>query len=413
MKVHLITIGDEILIGQIIDTNSAYIAKKLNEIGLEVEEILSIPDDEDFIKQTLNYSLSKVDIVITTGGLGPTKDDVTKRAISEFLGSELVYDTGVLDYLEVRFREKLKRPMNQLNRDQALIPAVSKAIHNPLGTAPGILTETNGKLMFNLPGVPFEMKNLIKTEVIPILQNRFKLPFVWHKTISVSNYPESELATVLEDWENHLPSNIHLAYLPERGKVRLRLTCRGVLKEDLEKEAELEISKVTSLLGAHLDSLEEDLVEVILGNKLKEKGKSISTAESCTGGNLAQLLISVPGSSNYYKGSVVAYATEAKENVLGVPKELIEKYTVVSEKVAVAMAKGVREKLETDIAISTTGVAGPAKGEDGKEVGTAWIAVTDGENTLTKMFFFPYLEREDFIHQISKLALQNAFEFLK
>lgn len=412
MKVRLVTIGDEILIGQIVDSNSAYIARKLNQIGLEVEEILSIHDDSKIIIETLNRILPDSDVIITTGGLGPTKDDVTKNALCEFLQSELVMDEGVLAQLEERFR-KQNREMNVLNRNQALIPKSSVSLKNPLGTAPGIWTEFQNTIIINLQGVPFEMKNLINTEVVPRLQQKFDLPFVVHRFLSVSDYPESDLAIALTDWENNLPLDFHFAYLPERNKVKLRITAKGIDKTELEKRIEAEVEKLIPIIGSSLDSATKDTIEVILGDKLKELGLSISTAESCTGGNIAQLLTSVPGSSSYFYGSVVSYATSVKENVLGVSKELIERHTVVSEEVAIAMAKGVKESLKTDIAVSTTGVAGPAKGEDGKNVGTVWMAVTDGNFTETKMYFFPYLEREDFVSQISKLTLQMAFQFVK
>lgn len=412
MKVRLVTIGDEILIGQIVDTNSAYIARKLNEIGIEVEEILSIHDDSEIIIETLNRILPDTDVIITTGGLGPTKDDVTKNALCEFLQSELVMDEGVLAQLEDRFK-KLNREMNVLNRNQALIPKNSIPLKNPLGTAPGIWTEFQNTIIINLQGVPFEMKNLINSEVIPRLQQKFDLPFVVHRFLAVSDYPESDLAIALTDWENNLPSDFHFAYLPERSKVKLRITAKGNDKIELENRIESEVEKLIPIIGSRLDSYTKDTIEVILGDKLKELGLTISTAESCTGGTIATMLTSAPGSSSYFYGSVVSYATEVKENVLKVSNELIEKHTVVSEEVAISMAKGVRELLKTDIAISTTGVAGPAKGEDGKEVGTVWIAVTDGNLTETKMHFFPYLEREDFVSQISKLALQLAFQFIK
>lgn len=412
MKVRLVTIGDEILIGQIVDSNSAYIARKLNQIGLEVEEILSIHDDSKIIIETLNRILPDSDVIITTGGLGPTKDDVTKNALCEFLQSELVMDDGVLAQLEERFR-KQNREMNVLNRNQALIPKSSVSLKNPLGTAPGIWTEFQNTIIINLQGVPFEMKNLINTEVVPRLQQKFDLPFVVHRFLSVSDYPESDLAIALTDWENNLPLDFHFAYLPERNKVKLRITAKGIDKTELEKRIEAEVEKLIPIIGSSLDSATKDTIEVILGDKLKELGLSISTAESCTGGNIAQLLTSVPGSSSYFYGSVVSYATSVKENVLGVSKELIERHTLVSEEVAIAMAKGVKESLKTDIAVSTTGVAGPAKGEDGKDVGTVWMAVTDGNFTETKMYFFPYLEREDFVSQISKLTLQMAFQFVK
>lgn len=238
------------------------------------------------------------------------------------------------------------------------------------------------------------------------------MPFVVHRFLSVSYYPESDLAIALSEWEDNLPPDFHFAYLPERSKVKLRITAKGNDKIELEKRILAEVEKLIPIIGSRLDSSTQDSIELILGDKLKELGLTISTAESCTGGNIAQMLTSVPGSSAYFKGSVVSYATSVKENILQVPGKLIEKHTVVSEEVAIAMAKGVKTLLDTDIAISTTGVAGPAKGEDGKEVGTVWMAVTYGNLIKTKMYFLPYLEREDFVSQISKLALQFAFQFL-
>lgn len=412
MKVCIITIGDEILFGQIVDSNSAYIARKLNEIGLEPDEIISIHDEHNLIIDSLNRLTKVYDIIIMTGGLGPTKDDLTKKALAGFLACEMRIDQNILKSLEERLK-RIKLNMNGLNHNQALIPEKSTAIPNPLGTAPGIWTEHENSVIINLPGVPFEMKNLIKTEVIPRLQYKFSLPFVIHHFLSVSNFPESELALQIADWEDNLPEEIKLAYLPERGKVKLRITARGNDKIYLEDLIANEIRKLLPYLGNHLDSAVSGATEEVLADKLKQFKLSLSTAESCTGGMIAHLITSVPGSSAYYKGSVISYATEVKENVLNVPKEIIEEHTVVSEEVAVAMAKGVRLKLNTDLAVSTSGVAGPAKGEDGKEIGTAWIAVTDGAKVLTKSYFFPYLERDDFILQISKLALQRVIEFIK
>lgn len=412
MKVCIITIGDEILFGQIVDSNSAYIARMLNEIGLEPDEIISIHDEHNLIIDSLNRLTKIYDIIIMTGGLGPTKDDLTKKALAGFLACEMRIDQNILKSLEERLK-RIKLNMNGLNHNQALIPEKSTAIPNPLGTAPGIWTEHENSVIINLPGVPFEMKNLIKTEVIPRLQHKFSLPFVVHHFLSVSNFPESELALQIAEWEDNLPEEIKLAYLPERGKVKLRITARGNDKIYLEDLIANEIKELLPYLGNHLDSAVSGATEEVLADKLKQFKLSLSTAESCTGGMIAHLITSVPGSSAYYKGSVISYATKVKENLLNVPKEIIEEHTVVSEEVAIAMAKGVRLKLNTDLSVSTSGVAGPAKGEDGKEVGTAWIAVTDGAKVLTKSYFFPYLEREDFILQISKLALQRVIEFIK
>lgn len=411
MKVKLLTIGDEILIGQTVDTNSAYIAQKLNEIGLEVEEIISIADRSETIIQALQNSISETDVLITTGGLGPTNDDVTKLALCEFLDTELILDEFVLKELEERFA-KQGRELNKLNRNQALLPKKSIALRNILGTAPGIWTEFQNTIIINLPGVPFEMKNLMKTEVLPRLQQKFNLPFVVHRFLSVSDYPESELAIALEGWENNLPQHLHFAYLPERNKIKLRITGIGKIKSEMEKEIDAEVEKLVPLIGDRLDSTTRDTIETILGEKLKDLNLSIATAESCTGGNISFLLTSAPGSSEYFKGGIVSYATEVKERVLGVSNELIQKHTVVSSEVAEAMAKGVREHLQTDLAVSTTGVAGPAKGEDGKEVGTIWIGIASKDKVETVHYFFPYLEREDFVSQVSKLALQNVLKFI-
>lgn len=411
MKIRIITIGNEILFGQIVDSNSAYIAQKLNQIGLEVDEIRSIPDDPESIKETLHRLQPESDVLILSGGLGPTKDDLTKKALCDFLKTDLVTDESVLNDLEERFK-KNNRILNGLNRDQALMPRLSTALPNPLGTAPGIWTEYEKTIIINLPGVPFEMKNLVKTEVIPRLQKKFDLPYVIHRFLSVSNFPESDLSILLEEWEDHLAENLQLAYLPERGKVKLRITAKGKDKFKLEEKIESEVQKLIPLLGNHLDSITKAKTEEILGDRLRELNLTISTAESCTGGMIAQLITSVPGCSDYYKGSIVSYARSVKEKMVGVSQETIDSFTVVSEEVALEMAKGVREKLETDLGISTTGVAGPSLGEDGKEVGTVWMAIADEKKTWTKKYFFPYLEREDFISQTSKTALQNVLKFI-
>src|SRR5690606_42065371 len=269
MKVRLVTIGDEILIGQIVDSNSAYIAQKLNEIGLEVDEILSIHDNFDTIVQTLQRLQSETDIIITTGGLGPTKDDKTKLALCQFLESELVMDEEVLTQLKERF-QKQNRPMNDLNRNQALMPKGSIALKNPLGTAPGIWTEFENTILINLQGVPFEMKNLINTEVVPRLQEKYYLPLVMHRHLSVSDYPESDLAIALSDWEENLPADFHFAYLPERSKVKLRITAKGFDKSELEKKIQTEVDKLIPIIGSRLDSTTKDSIETILGDKLKE-----------------------------------------------------------------------------------------------------------------------------------------------
>lgn len=411
MKARIVSIGDEILLGQITDTNSTFIARQLSEIGIEVHEIRSIRDDRHAIIGLLNDWTKNSDIIITTGGLGPTKDDVTKKSLADFLQTELVLDVKVLQQVEKRLQQ-MQLKMNPLNRDQALVPKGSMVIPNRLGTAPGIWTEQFNCLIINLAGVPFEMKALMKEEIIPRLKKKFSLPCIAHRFLSVSNCPESELALILEDWENHLPENMHLAYLPESGRIKLRITAYGEDQKVLDRCIQHEIDKIIPLLDLHLDSQDTAEVEVVLGRLLVQEKLTLGTAESCTGGYIAHLLTSVSGSSAYFKGGVVAYATSIKSTILKVSPTSIDQFTVVSEKVAMEMAEGVRHELKTDIGLSTTGVAGPKKGEDGRAVGTLWVGISTQERTWARSYDLSYLDREDFIVQASKLALQLTFQIL-
>lgn len=411
MKARIVSIGDEILLGQITDTNSTFIARQLSEIGIEVHEIRSIRDDRHAIIGLLNDWTKNSDIIITTGGLGPTKDDVTKKSLADFLQTELVLDVKVLQQVEKRLQQ-MQLKMNPLNRDQALVPKGSMVIPNRLGTAPGIWTEQFNCLIINLAGVPFEMKALMKEEIIPRLKKKFSLPCIAHRFLSVSNCPESELALILEDWENHLPENMHLAYLPESGRIKLRITAYGEDQMVLDRCIQHEIDKIIPLLDLHLDSQDTAEVEVVLGRLLVQEKLTLGTAESCTGGYIAHLLTSVSGSSAYFKGGVVAYATSIKSTILKVSPTSIDQFTVVSEKVAMEMAEGVRHELKTDIGLSTTGVAGPKKGEDGRAVGTLWVGISTQERTWARSYDLSYLDREDFIVQASKLALQLTFQIL-
>lgn len=411
MKARIVSIGDEILLGQITDTNSTFIARQLSEIGIEVHEIRSIRDDRHAIIGLLNDWTKNSDIIITTGGLGPTKDDVTKKSLADFLQTELVLDVKVLQQVEKRLQQ-MQLKMNPLNRDQALVPKGSMVIPNRLGTAPGIWTEQFNCLIINLAGVPFEMKALMKEEIIPRLKKKFSLPCIAHRFLSVSNCPESELALILEDWENHLPENMHLAYLPESGRIKLRITAYGEDQKVLDRCIQHEIDKIIPLLDMHLDSQDTAEVEAVLGRLLVQEKLTLGTAESCTGGYIAHLLTSVSGSSAYFKGGVVAYATSIKSTILKVSPTSIDQFTVVSEKVAMEMAEGVRHELKTDIGLSTTGVAGPKKGEDGRAVGTLWVGISTQERTWARSYDLSYLDREDFIVQASKLALQLTFQIL-
>ena len=414
IKATLITIGDEILIGQIVDTNSAFIAKQLNQIGIEIEQILSVQDEMNHIVEAFQRGVSKSDVVLVTGGLGPTKDDKTKSALCQFLDCEFIREEKVLENIVQLFASRgYTKELNHLNKDQALIPEKSTFIQNRYGTAPCLWSKKESKIIINLPGVPFEMKGLIRDEIIPRLKKLYHSEVIVHRDILVSGIPESDLAILIEDWENNLPDFIHLAYLPNRTSIDLRFTATGEDEVVLQTAIQQQINLFKEVAGEYLVSENSGKAEQILGEILKQKGLTISTAESCTGGNIAALITSISGSSAYYKGTVVSYATSIKTSVLGVNQSDVDEFTVVSEQVADQMAKGVRKVLNTSIAISTTGVAGPNRGEDGKEVGTAWVSVTNGEHTINKMYYYPYLDREDFIKIVSNNALNLAIQFIQ
>lgn len=414
IKATLLTIGDEILIGQIVDTNSAFIAQQLNKIGIEVEEILSVQDEMSHIIEAFERGLEKSNIVIVTGGLGPTKDDKTKAALCKFLNCDLVVEEKVLDNIyQLLIQRGYKRELNNLNRDQALIPEKSSFIQNIYGTAPCLWTTIEDKVIVNMPGVPYEMKGIMIDEIIPRLKNQFDAETIVHRDILINGIPESDLAILVEDWENELPEFIHLAYLPSRSSIDLRFSATGNDESFLKNAIQEQIERFKLIAGEFVVSDNSGKAQQVLGDVLQQKKLTIATAESCTGGNIATLITSISGSSNYFSGSVVAYATNVKTSVLNVNEKDIEEFTVVSEQVSEQMAKGVRKLLNTNIAISTTGVAGPNKGEDGKDVGTAWVSVTNGERTVSKHYLYPYLDREDFIKVVSNNALNLAIQFIK
>ncbi|MBA4275460.1 CinA family nicotinamide mononucleotide deamidase-related protein, partial [Flavobacterium sp.] len=371
MKAAIVTIGDEILIGQIVDTNSAFIAKSLDRIGVEIHEMISISDDKHHIVDTFLKFQNKVDLVLITGGLGPTKDDITKKTFCDYFDDELVVDEAVLAHVTKLIEGFYKRTITQINKDQALVPSKCTVLHNEVGTAPGMWMKKENTVFISLPGVPFEMKYLVENEIIPKVVREYKRPYILHKTIMTYGRGESAVAEQIEDWENNLPEFIKLAYLPAPGRVRLRLTARGTDKEFLEKSIEENVISLTEIIGDIIVGFDDDeTLETVVGKLLKQQNKTISTAESCTGGNIAQLLTSVSGASNYFKGSVVSYATETKISVLGLSEELINKYSVVSAEVAKQMAINVKSIMKTDYAIATTGNAGPTKGDSKAELGT-------------------------------------------
>ena len=389
MKAAVVTIGDEILIGQIVDTNSGFIAKSLDKIGIETREMLSISDDKQHILDTFASLQNKVEVVIITGGLGPTKDDITKHTLCEYFEDTLVRNAEVELHVIALIERALGKSASQINKDQALVPSKCTVLHNQVGTAPGMWIKKENTVFISLPGVPYEMKYLIENQVIPKLVHEYQRPYIVHKTILTYGQGESHVAERIEAWENQLPECIKLAYLPSPGRVRLRLTARGKDKQLLEEAIAANVKSLDMIIHDIIVGFEEeDTIEVVLGRILKNKQLTLATAESCTGGKIAQLLTSVPGASAYFKGSVVSYATESKINVLGVSKELIDACTVVSKEVASAMAMNVQKMMQTDYAIATTGNAGPTKGEADAEVGTVCIALATPKGIVVEEFNF-------------------------
>lgn len=389
MKATIITIGDEILIGQIVDTNSAFISKALDKIGVETHEMISISDDKQHILDTFSKLQNKVDLVIVTGGLGPTKDDVTKKTFCDYFEDELVVDQAVLAHVTELIEGFYKRTITQINKDQALVPSRCTVLHNQVGTAPGMWVKKENTVFVSLPGVPYEMKYLVENEIVPKIVKEYKRPYILHKTILTYGQGESMVAERIEEWEDALPEFFKLAYLPSPGRVRLRLTARGADKEKLVNEIDKQVDLLTTIINDIIVGFEEDeTIEVVIGNILKKQNATIATAESCSGGSIASLLASVAGASSYFKGSVVSYATEAKVDVLDIPASLIEEFSVVSAEVAKAMALSVKKLMKSDYALATTGNAGPTKGDGNAEIGTVFIALATPNEVLVEEFNF-------------------------
>ena len=389
MKATIVTIGDEILIGQIIDTNSGFIAKSLDKIGIEVHEMISISDDKQHILNTFATLQNKVDLVIITGGLGPTKDDITKHTFCEYFEDNLVVNESVLAHVTQMIEGFYKRPITQLNKDQALVPSKCVVLHNQMGTAPGMWMKKENTVFISLPGVPYEMKHLVENVVIPKLVKEYERPYIIHKTILTYGEGESKLAERIEKWENNLPQFIKLAYLPNPGRVRLRLSARGTDKATLEKAIDENVTSLTEIIGDVIVGFDDDeTIEVVVGRLLKQHQKTIATAESCTGGKIAEVLTSVAGASHYFKGSIVSYATEVKIKLLGIDEVLINQHSVVSAEVAKEMAQNVKKIMNTDYAIATTGNAGPSKGDSKAEIGTVFIALATPQEFVIQEFNF-------------------------
>ena len=411
-KAVLITIGDEILSGNTIDTNSNFIATQLKNIGFKVVQIFTISDEIETIKKNLKSAFELGNLVITTGGLGPTKDDKTKKAFAEFFNDTLVSDAETLEHLRQLLIKRKREHLFDINLPQAEILSKSKVFQNHNGTAPSLMVEENGKIAICLPGVPYEVKPLIKNQIIPYLQEKFEQNFIVSRIISVVNFPESLLSETIETWELALPSTISLSYLPIANRVKLRLTATGKNEEILNQQLDEEITKLKPLIQDNIISENGDSIEEILHDLLISKNLTISTAESCTGGELSHLITSVSGSSNYFLGGICTYQTQKKSEILGVSEDLIKEKTVVSEEVAQAMSLGCQKLFKTDIALSTTGVAGPNSDEFESEIGTVFYSIRVQNFEKTFKLYLPHLERKDFMNFVSMKVLQDLIEIL-
>ncbi len=409
MQAEIITIGDEILIGQITDTNSMFISKELNKIGVSVYQISSVQDDRRHILEALKCAGNRSQLVLLTGGLGPTKDDITKHTLCEFFDDTLVEDTEVLAHIEFLFKKYISTPISDMNRLQALVPTKAKVLHNAYGTAPGIWMEKEGTVFVSMPGVPFEMKNLMMNHVVPMVMEQFQRPHILHRTIMTYGLGESAIAERITDWEENLPETIKLAYLPSLGRVRLRLSSKGMDKSQLQGMMAAAIEELYPLISDIVYGEEGDeSIEEIIAKLLTAKNYTLATAESFTGGKLSTSLTAIPGASKYFKGTLVSYATQAKIGVLGVPKSLVDVHSVVSEAVACEMAQKAKEMFNTDFAIATTGNAGPEKGESPVDVGTVFIAIATPEKTFAQRFTMGN-HRE----RVVQKSVNKAFELLQ
>ena len=387
MKAEIIAIGDELLIGQVVNTNAVWIAGELNTIGVTVARNTVVGDDAGDIRQAVDYALKTVDIVLITGGLGPTKDDITKKALSDFFGGKMFFHQDIYEHIKELFAAK-GIPFNDLNKSQAELPDICEIIPNDIGSASGMLFRKGKKIVVAMPGVPFEMKHMMQQHVLPLIKREFSLPYILHYTVMTTGMVESELAKKIESWENGLPPDISLAYLPRPGIVRLRLTAKGQDKIALENIVSQKISELKEIIPDLIFGYNDISLEEVVGNLLKQRNLTLSTAESCTGGNISRMLTSIPGSSAYFMAGIVAYSYEAKEVLLGVDHDTLVKYGAVSEEVAKQMADGVRKRTGTHYAVSVTGIAGPGGGLPNKPVGTVWIAVSSAEKTFAKLFRF-------------------------
>lgn len=388
MQAEIITIGDEILIGQIVDTNSAWMATLLNEKGIKVYQITSVSDNREHIISALKDAVLRADIILITGGLGPTRDDITKNTLCEYFNATLRLDNDVLADVEKIF-QKYNRPLTELNRKQAEVPVNCIPLRNKNGTASGMWFEEKGKIYVSMPGVPYEMKALMAEEVIPRLEKKFTLPVIMHKNVLTQGIGESFLADKIADWETSLEKEeIKLAYLPSPSVVRLRLSTRGTDAKVLKERIDRKIAELQKIAGDYIYGYDNDTLEGVVGSLLLKCKQSLSTAESCTGGYIAHRITSIAGSSEYFKGAVIAYANEIKTKELGVSPEILEKHGAVSQAVVEQMASAARLNLNTDYAIAVSGIAGPGGGTADKPVGTVWIAIATPKKIISKLYRF-------------------------
>jgi nicotinamide-nucleotide amidase len=409
--VEIITIGDELLIGQVVNTNAAWMAQQLNMKGWEVRQLSSVSDERNEIMRALHEASQRADIILMTGGLGPTRDDITKNVLCQFFSTTLVQNDMVLEMIDSFFRRK-GLPLTETNREQALVPQSATVIENQLGTAPGLAFEKDGKIYVAMPGVPYEMKYIMETYVIPVLLKRAGGIAIMHRTILTQGIGESFLSEIIRDWEDNLGPYIKLAYLPSPGLVRLRLSARGDDATFLEELLELRIAELRKLIPQYIWGEGVETLEEVTGKLLGQKGLTLSTAESCTGGHIAHRITSVAGSSEYFKGSIVAYDNQVKSMLLGVRDETLQNYGAVSREVVEEMAAGACKLMKTDYAIAVSGIAGPGGGTADKPVGLVWIAISGPDNLLVSKKFLFGDDRQRNIIRSTQAALGLFYSLL-
>jgi nicotinamide-nucleotide amidase len=406
----VITIGDELLIGQVIDTNSAWIAQQLNRIGVALKNRISVGDDAGEIRTALDFESKVSRIILITGGLGPTNDDITKKVLCDYFGGKIIVNKEALENVKYLFEKIYHKPVSEVNLKQAEVPDVCEVIQNKRGSAPGMIFQKGGTVFISMPGVPYEMEGIMAT-VIPYLQKKFQVPAILHKTILTAGIGESALAEKIKDFEDQLPKDIRLAYLPNYGMVRLRLSTSGFDKIKTENAIKTQFTALKALVKEYMVADEDESMQQVVGKILLQNKKTIATAESCTGGAVASLITSVPGSSAYFKGSIVSYSNDIKQDLLGVKKQTLDAYGAVSEETAREMLSGILDKMKTDYGIAVTGIMGPGGGSDEKPVGTVWIAVGNTKKQMVQKLRQRFARAKN-IEVTSVMALDMMRKFL-